>query len=189
MLSVWNASFNLIKKNQLSTISIPFLLGIRNSRLRNARGEDLSSINKNDGKREKRLRERGDFSKDREAIKDIGGFRLARECLRIQQPLRYNNNGEKRERRKQGRGRETRGSKCAILDKHWCVLTPPPPSNEQRNDSTDFFFFFFLHTHVENRAYDIDDPNCLKNAATHRWKLWNLFSGFHPSRPPSPHLY
>lgn len=152
MLSVWNASFNLIKKNQLSTISIPFLLGIRNSRLRNARGEDLSSINKNDGKREKRLRERGDFSKDREAIKDIGGFRLARGCLRIQQSLRYNNNGEKRERRKQGRGRETRGSKCAILDKHWCVLTPPPPSNEQRNDSTDFFFFFFTHARRESRV-------------------------------------
>lgn len=187
MLSVWNASFNLIKKNQLSTISIPFLLGIRNSRLRNARGEDLSSINKNDGKREKRLRERGDFSKDREAIKDIGGFRLARGCLRIHQPLRYNNNGEKEKEESKGGG-EKRADQSARYLTNTGVCWPPLLPRTNRETIRRIFFFFFLHTHVENRAYDIDDPNYLKNAATHRWKLWNLFSGFHPS-PLSLHLY
>lgn len=103
---------------------------------------------KREREKKKRLRKR--FSKDREAIKDIGGFRF-RGCLRISNPCGIIT----REREKK---KKTRGSKCAILNKYGCA----DPLETKRGT-------IFTHVRVLHRVRGWLD-RWLKNAATHRWK-------------------
>lgn len=102
--------------------------------------------------KEKRGYERGDFSKDREAIKDIGGFRLARGCLRIHQSLRYNNNGEKEKEESKGGGEKRADQSARYLTNTGVCWPPLLPRTNRETIRRIFFFFFFTHARRESRV-------------------------------------
>lgn len=96
--------------------------------------------------KEKRGYERGDFSKDRETIKDIGGFRLARGCLRIHQSLRYNNNGEKEKEESKGGGEKRADQSARYLTNTGVCWPPLLPRTNRETIRRIFFFFFYTRT-------------------------------------------
>lgn len=187
MLSVWNASFNLIKKKpafyDIHTLSA------RNPKLEaeeRTRRRPFVNQQKWWKKRKEATREET-FQKTARQLRILAGFGSQGGACESSNPCGIIIT-EKKEKEESKGGGEKRADQSARYLTNTGVCWPPLLPRTNRETIRRIFFFFFLHTHVENRAYDIDDPNCLKNAATHRWKLWNLFSGFHPS-PLSLHLY